>query len=160
MIPDVVAMLGASAAFHVSDIPFNGPIAGVRVGRIDGKWLINPTQSELQESDTDIFLSGSKDAIVMVEGGARMIAEEEILEGSVRRTSSDPTAFGSQEQLRRELGKVKRQVPLVQLDANIVRRVDELALSKLEQAIEIAEKQERYKRLAEVKAEVVTPGCR
>ena len=73
--PDVVAMLGASAALHVSDIPFNGPLAGVRIGRIDGKWVINPTQTQLQESDTDIFLSGSKDAIVMVEGGATMVPE-------------------------------------------------------------------------------------
>src|SRR5574341_1930612 len=78
--PDVVAMLGASAALEVSDIPFNGPLAGVRIGRVDGRWVMNPTQSQLQESDTDIFLSGSKDAIVMVEGGARIVPEGEILE--------------------------------------------------------------------------------
>jgi polyribonucleotide nucleotidyltransferase len=154
--PDVVAMLGASAALHVSDIPFNGPIAGVRVGRIDGKWVINPTQSELQESDTDIFLSGSKDAIVMVEGGARMVPEDEILEGLFAGHQAIQPLLEVQEQLRHELGKAKRQVPLAELDAGIVRRVEELALTKLEQAIEIPEKQERYKRLAEVKAEVVT----
>ncbi|HEX2225733.1 MAG TPA: polyribonucleotide nucleotidyltransferase [Candidatus Binatia bacterium] len=154
--PDIVAMLGASAALHVSDIPFNGPIAGVRVGRIDGKWLINPTQSELQESETDIFLSGSKDAIVMVEGGARMIPEEEILEGLFAGHQAIQPLLEIQEQLRRELGKTKRHVPLAELDSNIVGRVEELALTRLEQAIEIPEKQERYKRLAEVKAEVVT----
>jgi polyribonucleotide nucleotidyltransferase len=154
--PDVVAMLGASAALHVSDIPFNGPVAGVRVGRVDGKWLINPTQSELQESDTDIFLSGSKDAIVMVEGGARVVPEDEILEGLFAGHQAIQPLLEAQEQLRRELGKVKRQVPLAELDAGIVRRVEELALSKLEQAIEIPEKQERYKRLAEVKSEIVT----
>jgi polyribonucleotide nucleotidyltransferase len=154
--PDVVAMLGASAALHVSDIPFNGPIAGVRVGRVDGRWVINPTQSELQESDTDIFLSGSKDAIVMVEGGARMVPEEEILEALFAGHQAIQPLLDIQEQLRRELGKAKRHVPLAELDANIFRRVEELALSKLEQAIEIPEKQERYKRLAEVKAEVVT----
>jgi polyribonucleotide nucleotidyltransferase len=154
--PDVVAMLGASAALHVSDIPFNGPIAGVRVGRIDGRWVINPTQSELQESDTDIFLSGSKDAIVMVEGGARMLPEEEILEGLFAGHQAIQPLLEAQEQLRRELGKTKRQVPLAELDAGIVRRVEELALAKLEQAIEIPEKQERYKRLAEIKGEAVT----
>ncbi len=153
--PDVVAMLGASAALHVSDIPFDGPIAGVRVGRIDGKWLINPTQSELQDSDTDIFLSGSKDAIVMVEGGARMVPEDQILEGLFAGHQAIQPLLEIQEQLRRALGKTKRQVPLAELDAGIVRRVEELALAKLEQAIEIPEKQERYKRLAEVKAEVV-----
>src|SRR5574341_1955696 len=78
--PDVVVMLGTSVALHVSDIPFNGPLAGVRIGRIDGRWVMNPTQSQLAESDTDIFLSGSKDAIVMVEGGAQIVPEEEILE--------------------------------------------------------------------------------
>jgi polyribonucleotide nucleotidyltransferase len=154
--PDIVAMLGASAALHVSDIPFNGPIAGVRVGRIDGKWLINPTQSDLQESDTDIFLSGSKDAIVMVEGGARMVPEEEILEGLFAGHEAIQPLLEIQEQLRRELGKTKRHVPLAELDSNIVGRVEELARTRLEQAIEIPEKQERYKRLAEVKAEVVT----
>ncbi|HEY7554654.1 MAG TPA: polyribonucleotide nucleotidyltransferase [Candidatus Binatia bacterium] len=153
--PDVVAMLGASAALHVSDIPFNGPLAGVRIGRIDDQWIINPTQSQLQESDTDIFLSGSKDAIVMVEGGATMVPEDEILEALFAGHEAIQPLLEIQEQLRRELGKVKRQVPLAELDAAVVRRVDELALSKLQQAIEVPEKLERYKRLAETKNEVV-----
>jgi len=157
--PDVVAMLGASAALHVSDIPFNGPLAGVRIGRIDGKWVINPTQSQLQESDTDIFLSGSKDAIVMVEGSATMVPEDEILEALFAGHEAIQPLLEIQEQLRRELGKVKRQVPLAELDAGVVRRVDELALAKLQQAIEIPEKMDRYKRLAEVKSEVVTQAA-
>jgi polyribonucleotide nucleotidyltransferase len=128
----------------------------VRVGRVGGKWVINPTQSELQDSDTDIFLSGSRDAIVMVEGGARMVPEEEILEALFAGHQALQPLLEVQEQLRRELGKAKRHVPLAELDASIVRRVEELALAKLEQAIEIPEKQERYKRLAEVKGEVVT----
>jgi polyribonucleotide nucleotidyltransferase len=157
--PDVVAMLGASAALHVSDIPFNGPLAGVRIGRIDGKWVVNPTQSQLQESDTDIFLSGSKDAIVMVEGSATMVPEDEILEALFAGHEAIQPLLEIQEQLRRELGKVKRQVPLAELDAGVVRRIDELALAKLQQAIEIPEKMERYKRLAEVKSEVVTQAA-
>jgi polyribonucleotide nucleotidyltransferase len=157
--PDVVAMLGASAALHVSDIPFDGPLAGVRIGRIDGKWVINPTQSQLQESDTDIFLSGSKDAIVMVEGSATMVPEDEILEALFAGHEAIQPLLEIQEQLRRELGKVKRQVPLAELDAGVVRRVDELAVAKLQQAIEIPEKLDRYKRLAEVKSEVVTQAA-
>jgi polyribonucleotide nucleotidyltransferase len=78
--PDVVAMLGASIALEVSDIPFNGPLAGVRIGRINGQLVMNPTQSQLPDSDMDIFLSGSRAAIVMVEGGAQVIPEDEILE--------------------------------------------------------------------------------
>ncbi|MDH3444603.1 MAG: polyribonucleotide nucleotidyltransferase [Deltaproteobacteria bacterium] len=157
--PDVLAMLGASAALHVSDIPFNGPLAGVRIGRIDGKWAINPTQSELQDSDMDIFMSGSKDAIVMVEGGAEIVPEDEILEALFAGHEAIQPLLEAQEELRRELGKVKRQVPLAQLDVTIVRRIEALALTKLQQAIEIPEKLERYKRFAEVKSEVVTQAA-
>ena len=153
--PDVVAMLGASVALHVSDIPFNGPLAGVRIGRIDGRWVINPTQSQLLESDMDIFLSGSRDAIVMVEGGAKMVPEDEILEALFTGHEAIQPLLQIQEEIRREIGKPKRQVPLAELDAAMVRQVEQLALSKLQQAIEIPEKLERYKQIGEIKGEVV-----
>lgn len=153
--PDVVAMLGASVALHVSDIPFNGPLAGVRVGRNGGGWVINPTQAQLDESDLDIFLSGSTDAIVMVEGGAQVVPENEILEALFAGHEAIQPLLEIQEQLRQQIGKPKREVPLAQLDAAVVRRVEELALAKLKQALEIPEKLERYKRIGEVKAEVV-----
>ena len=154
--PDIVAMLGASVALHVSDIPFNGPLAGVRIGRIDGKWVINPTQSQLGESETDIFMSGSKDAIVMVEGGAQIVPESEILEALFVGHEAIQPLLQLQEDLRREVGKVKRQVPLAELNHDIVRRVEELASAKLKEALEIQEKLERYKRIGEIKNEVVT----
>jgi polyribonucleotide nucleotidyltransferase len=153
--PDVVAMLGASVALHVSDIPFSGPLAGVRVGRIDNRWVINPTQSQLPESDMDIFLSGSRDAIVMVEGGAKMVPEDEILEALFTGHEAIQPLLQIQEEIRREIGKPKRQVPLAELDPVIVRQVEQLALSKLQQAIEIPEKLERYKQIGEIKGEVV-----
>jgi polyribonucleotide nucleotidyltransferase len=153
--PDMVAMLGASVALQVSDIPFNGPLAGVRIGRIDGRWVINPTQSQLLESDMDIFLSGSRDAIVMVEGGAQMVPEDEILEALFTGHEAIQPLLQIQEEIRREIGKPKRQVPLAELDAAIVRQVEQLALSKLQQAIEIPEKLERYKQIGEIKGEVV-----
>ena len=153
--PDVVAMLGASVALQVSDIPFNGPLAGVRIGRIDGRWVINPTQSQLLESDMDIFLSGSRDAIVMVEGGAKMVPEDEILEALFTGHEAIQPLLQIQEEIRREIGKPKRQVPLAELDPAIVRQVEQLALSKLQQAIEIPEKLERYKQIGEIKGEVV-----
>ena len=153
--PDVVAMLGASAALHVSDIPFNGPLAGVRIGRNNGQWVMNPTQTQLDESDVDIFLSGSKDAIVMVEGGAQMVPEDEILEALFAGHQAIQPLLEIQEQIRREIGKPKREVPLAKLDQAVMRRVEELALAKLKQALEVPEKLERYKRIAEVKAEVV-----
>ncbi len=153
--PDVVAMLGTSIALQVSDIPFNGPLAGVRIGRAHGQWMINPTQSQLDESDMDIFMSGSKDAIVMVEGGAQIVPENEILEALFAGHDAMQPLLQIQEEIRREIGKPKREVPLAQLDHNIVRRVEELALAKLKQALEIPEKLDRYKRIAEVKSEVV-----
>jgi polyribonucleotide nucleotidyltransferase len=153
--PDVLAMLGASAALHVSDIPFNGPLAGVRIGRNNGQWIMNPTQNQLDESDVDIFLSGSKDAIVMVEGGAQMVPEEEILEALFAGHEAIQPLIEIQDQIRREIGKPKREVPLAKLDQAIVKRVEELALAKLKQALEVPEKLERYKRIAEAKAEVV-----
>ena len=153
--PDMVAMLGASVALQVSDIPFNGPLAGVRIGRIDGRWVINPTQSQLLESDMDIFLSGSRDAIVMVEGGAKMVPEDEILEALFTGHEAIQPLLQIQEEIRREIGKPKRQVPLAELDAAMVRQVEQLALSKLQQAIEIPEKLERYKQIGEIKGEVV-----
>jgi polyribonucleotide nucleotidyltransferase len=154
--PDVVAMLGTSVALHVSDVPFNGPLAGVRIGRINGQWIINPTQSQVRDSDTDIFLSGSRDAIMMVEGGAKMVPEDEILEALFTGHQAIQPLLQIQEEIRRELGKPKRQVPLVQLDPAVANRVEELALAKLKQAIEIPEKLDRYKRIGEVKDEVVT----
>ena len=153
--PDVVAMLGASAALEVSDIPFNGPLAGVRVGRVSGKWVVNPTQSQLSESDVDILLSGSRDAIVMVEGGSRMLPEDEILEGLFKGHEAIQPLLDYQEQLKREVGKTKRSVPLVEPDKALSQRVDALAREKILQAIAITEKLERYKRLDEVKREVV-----
>ncbi|HUK41085.1 MAG TPA: polyribonucleotide nucleotidyltransferase [Candidatus Acidoferrales bacterium] len=153
--PDVVAMLGTSVALHVSDIPFNGPLAGVRIGRINKQWVINPTQSQLLESDTDIFLSGSRDAIVMVEGGAEVVPEDEILEALFKGHEAIQPLLEIQEEIQREVGKAKRHVPLAELDSAVVRRVEELAATKLKQAIEIPEKLERYKQIAEVKNAIV-----
>src|SRR5690606_601263 len=76
--PDVLAMVGASAALVTSDIPFSGPVAGVRVGRIDGEWIINPTFSEIEESDMDLVVAGTADAVMMVEAGINIVPEDEV----------------------------------------------------------------------------------
>src|SRR6478736_5609763 len=78
--PDVLSLLGASAALELSDIPWNGPIAAVRIGRIGGRFALNPTTSDLVQSDMNIIVAGSRDAIVMVEGGAQMVPEDVVLE--------------------------------------------------------------------------------
>ncbi|MGZ8495829.1 MAG: polyribonucleotide nucleotidyltransferase, partial [Candidatus Binatia bacterium] len=153
--PDVIAMLGTSVALHISDIPFNGPLAGIRIGRIDGKWVMNPTQTQLADSDMDIFMSGSKDAIVMVEGGAQIVPEEEILEALFAGHEAIQPLLHLQEELRQAIGKPKRHVPLAELNHAVSKRIEDLALAKLQQALESPEKLERYKRIAEVKSEVV-----
>ncbi len=149
--PDVVAMLGTSVALEVSDIPFNGPLAGVRIGRVGGQWVINPTQSQLQETDVDIFLSGSRDAIVMVEGGARIVPEDEILEALFKGHEAIQPLLDYQEEIKRAVGKAKRQVPLAETDQQLKKRIEEASRSNLLEAIAIAEKLERYKKLDEVK---------
>ena len=78
--PAICGMIGASAALSISDIPWNGPIAGVRMGRINGEFVVNPTKSQLEETDLNIVVAGTKDAILMVEGGAEEVPEDIILE--------------------------------------------------------------------------------
>jgi polyribonucleotide nucleotidyltransferase len=157
--PDMVAMLGASLALEVSDIPFHGPLAGVRVGRVRGQLVINPTKSELQESDVDIFLSGTRDAIMMVEGGARMLPEDEILEALFRGHEAIQPLLDLQEEFKREIGKSKRPVPDVERDQGLVRRLEELARDKIHQALSIPDKLDRYKRLDEIKSEVLSQAA-
>ncbi len=157
--PDMVAMLGASLALEISDIPFHGPLAGVRVGRVRGQWVINPTKSELQESDVDIFLSGTRDAIMMVEGGAQILPENEILEGLFRGHEAIQSLLDVQEEIKREVGKSKRSLPVVEKDQGLVHRLEELARDKIYQAISISDKLERYKRLDEVRSEVFSQAA-
>jgi polyribonucleotide nucleotidyltransferase len=152
--PDIVALLGASVALEISDIPFGGPLGGVRLGRVDGEWLINPTQSQLQVSDVNILLSAGPGGIVMVEGGATMMPEDQILEGLFHGYEAIGTLLDLQAELKREIGKKKRTVPVATLDTGLMDKVRELAESKIIDAIGIADKLKRYQRLDEVKAEV------
>ncbi|MFQ5539184.1 MAG: polyribonucleotide nucleotidyltransferase, partial [Candidatus Binatia bacterium] len=154
--PDVVAMLGASVALEVSDIPFKGAIAGVRVGRVRGQWVINPTQTQLPESDVNIFLTGSRDSIVMVEGGAGVVPEDGILEALFKGHDAIQILLDLQEEIRREVGRTKRPIPEVERDEVLVKRVREQAQSNIEEALSIPEKQRRVRRLEEVKGEVLS----
>ena len=153
--PDVVAMLGASVALEVSDIPFEGPVAGVRVGRVGGQWVINPTQTQLVESDINIYLTGSRDSIVMVEGGARVVPEDDVLEALYRGHDAIQTLIDLQEEIKKEVGRPKRPVPEATQDSALVQKVRELAQANIEKALSTPEKQERVRCLAEVKAEAL-----
>lgn len=154
--PDVVAMLGASVALEVSDIPFKGPLAGIRVGRVDGQWVMNPTQSQLQTSDVNVFISGTRDGIVMVEGGALVVPEDAVLEALFRGHEAIQLLLDIQDGIKREVGKAKRLVPIQEKDESLSRRIRELAQDKLRGAIEIQDKLDRYRRLDDLKSEVVS----
>src|SRR3990172_3941227 len=108
--PDTVALIGASAALQVSDIPFHGPIAAVRVGRIGGRLVINPMQSQIEASDLNLVVTAGRDAIVMVEGGARSVPEEVVLEGLFFAQEAAQVLLDMQDELVRAVGKSKRPV--------------------------------------------------
>ena len=103
--PDVLAICGASAALEISDIPFKGPIAGVRVGRLKGQWVCNPTVSQLQESDVNLIVAGSRESVVMVEGGGQELSEEELLEAIFFGHRSLQPILDLQEELKKKVDR-------------------------------------------------------
>jgi polyribonucleotide nucleotidyltransferase len=141
--PDVLAIIGASAALEISDIPFFGPIAGMRVGRVNGAFVINPSAEALKDSDLEIIVAGSEDAVVMVEGGAQILSEEVVLDAIMFGHRSMQEVIQLQKELRRRVGKPKIQVPEDSIAAELVATVEQLALEKMRAAIAITAKQER-----------------
>jgi polyribonucleotide nucleotidyltransferase len=150
---DVLAMTGASMALHLSDIPWAGPYAGVRVGRIEGKLVLNPTFAERAMSDLDLLVACSRDAIVMVEGGAAELGEDVIVDALMFAHQSAQPLIDLQEKLRAAVGKPKREfVPPVK-DPAIVEKVASLANQKIQAAMAIRDKHERYAALDSAGAE-------
>jgi len=150
---DVLAMTGASMALHLSDIPWAGPYAGVRVGRIEGKLVVNPTFAERATSDLDLLVACSRDAIVMVEGGAAELGEDVIVDALMFAHQSAQPLIDLQEKLRAAVGKPKREfVPPVK-DPAIVDKVASLANQKIEAAMAIRDKHQRYAALDSAGAE-------
>jgi polyribonucleotide nucleotidyltransferase len=154
--PDIVALNGAAAALEISDIPFNGPVAAVRVGKIDGQLVINPTNSQLKESTLNLIVAGAPQGLVMVEAGAQMIQEDEVLEA----------LFFAQEQLKpileliqgmgREIGEPKRPVIEPPDYPELRQKIEALAKDKILAAVTIPEKKARYKALDKARDEVLT----
>jgi polyribonucleotide nucleotidyltransferase len=146
----ILALIGASAALTISEIPFKGPIAGVRVGRIDGDIVINPFIPDLPRSDYSIIVAGTRDAILMVEGDACEVSEEEILDAVLRGHASLAPLLDMQEEMRRAIGKPKRPVAGKALPEEDLRRIAEVAEGELGAAYEIGVKQERRRRVEEI----------
>jgi polyribonucleotide nucleotidyltransferase len=150
---DTIALIGASAALQVSDIPFRGPIAGVRIGRLRGALTVNPRQSQFPESDINLFVAAGRDAIVMVEGGARVVSEEDMLEALFLAQDAVKPILDVQDEIARIVGKPKREVVIVPPDAALVSRIRELAADKFRAAFLSAGKHERAAGVAAVKQE-------
>jgi polyribonucleotide nucleotidyltransferase len=153
--PDMIALLGASTAVVLSDIPWNGPIAAVRIGRIDGQFVINPTTSQLGSSEMNVIVAGSRDAIVMVEGGANMVPENVLLEALFAAHQAMQPLIALQENLRSAVGKPKRTVAVPSVDAELDRRVRDAALPGLRVALAKSGKHERYAGLDAARDDVV-----
>ena len=153
---DVIGLLGASAALILSPIPWDGPVAGVRVGRMDGKWLVNPTFQDLEMCDLDIVVAGSADAIVMVEGACLEISEDEFLEAIEVARGAITELIELQLEFRSMVGEVAKfeyapQGP----DADLTARVQELATDRVGDALRIADKEERGRTLSALREELV-----
>jgi len=154
--PDTLAMVAASACVEVSDIPFNGPVAGIRVGRVNGQLVANPTLPQMQESDLDIVMAGTREAVVMVEGEMDFLSEPEVLDAIFFGHQSLQPLLEMQEKLAQLVGVVKREFALPAADEALKAKVQELAEARMKEAVHIVTKQERYAAVDAVKQDVLT----
>lgn len=154
--PDVIGAVAVSAALTISDIPFDGPIGEVRVGRIDGKFVTNPTYQQLEQSDLDVVVAGTEDSIVMVEGEAKEISEGDMVDACKFAHEVIKKLVEVQRELSRECGKRKREFQLFATDLNLLSGVKALAEERIRQAVgTVMSKQERNDTMARIKEEVL-----
>ncbi|MFA5283903.1 MAG: polyribonucleotide nucleotidyltransferase [Bacilli bacterium] len=153
--PEMAAMFGSSLALCISDIPFDGPIAGVYVGRIDGKFVINPTIAEKEKSDISLAVAGTKQAINMVEAGAAEVSEEDMLEAIMFGHEAIKKLCDFQVQIAKEIGKAKREIQLYTIDEAIKKDIYDRVGLKMIKAISIFDKLERQDAIEALKKEVL-----
>ncbi len=152
--PDTLAMVAASASVAISDIPFAGPIAAVRVGRVDGQLVANPTLEQMAQSDVEIVVSGSREAVMMVEGESEFFNEQEMLDAIFFGHEALQPLIEVQSALAKLVGNTKREFIVPEVDAELASKVTELAEAKVAVAAKIKTKQERYAALADNRAAV------
>ena len=154
--PELTAMFGSSLSTCISKIPFDGPIAGVKVGRVNGEFIINPTPDELEQSDLDLTVAGTKYAINMVEAGAKEVSEEDMLEALMFGHEAVKELCLFQEEIIEEIGEEKMEYEHIELEDELVDEITKLASDKLDNAMRIREKLEKYAAIDAVKEEIVT----
>ena len=153
--PEIAAMIGASCALTISDIPFMGPIAGVRVGRIDGEFVINPTVEQREKSDLNLTIAGSRDAVMMVEAGADELPEEVILEAILFGHEEIKKIVAFQDEMQKAVGKAKREVKLFAVPEEMEQAIRAYATDKLDAAVRNPDKLDRDEHIAAVKADAL-----
>ena len=154
--PEMTALFGTSLALGISSIPFDGPVAGVKVGKIDGVLKINPTVEEMERSTIDLTVAGTKNAINMVESGSKEVSEEEMLEALMFGHEHIKELCLIQEDIINEVGKEKISVELASLDPEIVKEVESDIKNDMVMAIQIKDKLEKYARIDELKERAIT----
>ncbi|TAA67503.1 polyribonucleotide nucleotidyltransferase [Planococcus salinarum] len=152
---EMAAMFGSSLSLMISDIPFDGPIAGVIVGLIDGEYIINPTNDQLEKSSINLIVAGTKDAINMVEAGAKEVSEEIILEAIMFGHEEIKKLIAFQEEIAAEVGKEKTEIQLYELDAELSATIKNSVEAELNAAVQINEKLARNEAIDEVKKRVL-----
>ncbi|WP_161877666.1 polyribonucleotide nucleotidyltransferase [Alkalibacterium sp. MB6] len=153
--PEMSAMLGSSLALCISDIPFNGPIAGVTIGRIDGEFVINPSEELMEQSDIELTVAGTKDAINMVESGADQVSEEDMLQALLFGHDVIKELCAFQEEIVAAVGQEKMDVQLLLPDADLKAEITAEYNDAMKEAIQTFDKQERAEKTEELKAEIV-----
>ena len=153
--PELSAMFGSSLATSISKIPFDGPIAGVKVGRVNGEFIINPTPAELEESDIDLTVAGTKNAINMVEAGSKEVSEEDMLDALMFGHEAVKELCEFQETIINEIGEEKMEYEHLEISDELRKEVSDLAADKLDAAMRIKEKLAKYEAIDKVKEDVV-----
>ena len=153
--PEMTAMFGSSLALSISDIPFDGPIAGVYVGRVDGKFVINPSVEQKEKSDINLAVAGTSEAINMVEAGAAEVSEEDMLDAIMFGHEAIKKLCAFQKEIIKEIGKPKRSVDLYHVEDKINEDVRNQAEARLKKSVSIVEKLERYAAIDAINKEVI-----
>ncbi len=154
--PDMLGMIGASAALMVSDIPFDGPCCGVRVGRLGGQWLINPTFHESEEGDIDLVVSGTRDAIMMVEAGIKVVPEAEVLDAIAVGFDAVRELDEWQVEIAKEIGKPKLEIKLAETDPRLYQWIEKAGTDALVAAIQNSDKKAREEATSQVLGDLGT----
>ena len=153
--PELTAMLASSLAVSISKIPFNGPIAGVKVGRVDGKFVINPTPEQLERSELELTVAGTKDAINMVESSAKQVSEDIMLEALMFGHKAVKELIKFEEKIIKEIGEEKMEYETLTPDEEMIERITSLATKKMDKALRIKDKLKKYAAIDEVKEEII-----